>query len=59
MDINSYIAEVSGNWQPYRWLLLGAGASHYQQWPEDDFGVGLTRNKIFVNMTLIGPEWRF
>jgi len=59
VDINSYIAEVSGNWQPYRWLLLGAGASHYQQWPEDDFGVGLTRNKIFVNMTLIGPEWRF
>ena len=59
VDINSYIAEVSGNWQPYRWLLLGAGASHYQQWPGDDFGIGLTRNKIFVNMTLIGPEWRF
>lgn len=59
VDVNSYIVEVSGNWRPYRWLLLGAGASNYQQWPEDDFGVGLTRNKIFVNMTLIGPEWRF
>ncbi len=58
-DVNSYIAEVSGNWQPYQWLLLGTGVSTYQQWPGDDFGTGLTRNKVFVNMTLIGPEWRF
>lgn len=59
VDINSYITEVSGNWQPYRWLLLGAGLSHYQQWPGDNLGTGLTRNRIFVNLTLTGGEWRF
>lgn len=59
VGVNSYIVEVAGNWQPYRWLMLGAGLSHYQQWPEDDFDNGLKRNKIFMNATLIGGEWRF
>jgi len=59
VDLNSYIAEVSGNWQPYKWLILGTGISQYQQWPGDDLGTGLTRSKIFVNLTLTGGEWRF
>lgn len=59
VGVNSYIAEISGNWQPYQWLMLGAGLSHYQQWPEDTFDIGLKRSKIFVNATLIGGEWRF
>lgn len=59
VGVNSYIAEVSGNWQPYRWLMLGAGISHYQQWPEDTFDIGLKRSKVFLNATLIGGEWRF
>lgn len=57
--VNSYIVEVSGNWQPYRWLLLGAGLSHYQQWSDDSFDIGLRRNKVFLNATLIAGEWRF
>lgn len=59
VGVNSYIAEVSGNWQVYKWLLLGAGLSHYQQWPEDTFDRGLKRSKVFVNATLIGGDWRF
>lgn len=59
VGVNSYIAEVSGNWQLYKWLLLGAGLSHYQQWPEDTFDRGLKRSKVFVNATLIGGDWRF
>lgn len=59
VDIRSYITEVSGNWQPNRWIKLGAGVSHYRQWTEDGLGTGLRRNKIFVNITLSGGEWRF
>lgn len=59
VDINSYIAEVSGNWRPRRWVIIGAGLSHYQQWPGDNLGIGLTRNKVFLNVTFIGGEWRF
>lgn len=59
VDIRSYIAEVSGNWQANRWIRLGAGVSHYRQWTEDGLGTGLRRNKIFVNITLSGGEWRF
>lgn len=59
VGVNSYIVELSGNWQLYKWLMLGAGLSHYQQWPEDSFEIGLKRSKIFVNATLIGGEWRF
>jgi hypothetical protein len=59
VGVDSIVAEVSGNWQPYRWLILGAGLSHYQQWPEDSFDIGLKRNKVFINATLIGEAWRF
>jgi hypothetical protein len=59
VGVDSIVAEVSGNWQIYRWLILGAGLSHYQQWPEDSFDIGLKRNKVFINATLIGEAWRF
>lgn len=59
VGVNSIVAEVSGNWQPNKWLILGAGLSHYQQWPEDTFDIGLKRNKVFINATLIGEAWRF
>lgn len=59
VGVNSIVAEVSGNWQPNKWLILGAGLSHYQQWPEDSFDIGLKRNKVFINATLIGEAWRF
>lgn len=59
VGVNSIVAEVAGNWQPYRWLILGGGLSHYQQWPEDTFDIGLKRNKVFINATLIGEAWRF
>lgn len=59
VGVNSVVAEVSGNWQPNKWLILGAGLSHYQQWPEDTFDIGLKRNKVFINATLIGEAWRF
>lgn len=59
VGVDSVVAEVSGNWQPNKWLILGAGLSHYQQWPEDSFEVGLKRNKVFINATLIADAWRF
>lgn len=59
VDIRSYIAELSGNWQANKWVRLGAGVSHYRQWTEDGLGTGLRRNKVFVNITLSGGEWRF
>lgn len=59
VGVNSAMAEVSGNWQPNKWLILGAGLSHYQQWPEDTFEIGLKRNKVFINATLIADAWRF
>lgn len=59
VGVNSIVAEVAGNWQPYKWLILGGGFSHYQQWPEDTFDIGLKRNKVFINATLIGEAWRF
>lgn len=59
VGVNSIVAEVAGNWQPYKWLILGGGFSHYQQWPEDTFDIGLKRNKVFMNATLIGDAWRF
>lgn len=59
VGVNSVVAEVSGNWKPNKWLILGAGLSHYQQWPEDTFDIGLKRNKIFINATLIADAWRF
>jgi len=59
VGVNSVVVEVAGNWQPYKWLVLGAGLSHYQQWPEDSFDIGLKRNKVFINATLIGEAWRF
>jgi len=59
VGVNSIVAEVSGNWQVNKWLILGAGLSHYQQWPEDTFDIGLKRNKVFINATLIADAWRF
>lgn len=59
VSVNSVLVEVAGNWQPYKWLIFGAGLSQYQQWPEDTFDNGLKRNKVFINATLIGDVWRF
>lgn len=59
VDINSLIAGVTGRWLPYRWMEIGVGLSHFQQWTRDTIGDGLSRNRVFVNVTFIGPEWRF
>ncbi len=59
VDVNSYIAEAEATWLPYRWLQLGAGISHYQQWRSDDLGTNLTRNQAFINVTFISDDWRF
>lgn len=59
VDVNSYIVELSGNYRVNNWVLFGAGLSHYQQWTKDDFGEGLARNRVFVNVTLTGQAWRF
>lgn len=59
VDVNSYNVGARAGWQPYMWLGLGAGISHYQQWSGDDLGVGLARNIIYVNVTFTGNDWRF
>ncbi|MBI5644319.1 MAG: outer membrane beta-barrel protein [Deltaproteobacteria bacterium] len=59
VDINSYNAAINGKWQPYRWMYLGTGISHYQQWSKDNLGTGLARNIVYLNVTFVGNEWRF
>lgn len=59
VDFNGYIADAEAVWLPYRWLQLGVGVSHYQQWNGDDIGTNLSRNRAFVNVTFISDGWRF
>ncbi|MBI1911412.1 MAG: outer membrane beta-barrel protein [Deltaproteobacteria bacterium] len=59
VDMNSYDTSAQATWQAKRWMKFGAGVQHFQQWPKDNFGTGLTRNQVFVNVTFTGPEWRF
>lgn len=59
VDVNSYNAGFKGAWQPYKWMTVGAGVTHFEQWAKDDLASSLRRNQIFLNITFTGPEWRF
>jgi hypothetical protein len=58
-DTTSYNAGISCNWQTYSWMRLGLGYSRFQQWVEGTLVQDLSRDSVFVNITVVPSEWRF
>ncbi|MFQ5900231.1 MAG: hypothetical protein ACE5IH_01595 [Thermodesulfobacteriota bacterium] len=60
VDLLSYNAGVSGSWQPYTWMSVGIGYSHFQQEKESDTtkGEALSRDSVFLSIKVTPAVWR-
>ncbi|MBI5286914.1 MAG: hypothetical protein HY878_04905 [Deltaproteobacteria bacterium] len=59
VDTTSYNASIGGEWQPYSWMRVGVGYSRFQQWADGPLGEDLSRDQVFVNITVTPEGWRF
>lgn len=58
VDIHSYQAGVSANWQAKSWLAVGAGYSYFKQDSRGTSGIDAERNVLSVNFVLQPYEYR-
>ena len=56
-DLFIYGVEAGTNWRPYKWLSIGTGVSHYQQWASGT-AEDRARDEVFFNFTVSPVEWR-
>jgi hypothetical protein len=59
VDISSHRTGLDVTWRPYRWMSMGLGYSHLQQWSDSRFGDDLSRDQAYVNITLSPAAWVF
>lgn len=59
VDQSSYGAEIAWTWRAYKWLVLSAGASHFQQRSEGAIGGDFSRYNVFVNIAATTYDKRF
>ncbi len=58
VDLISYDGGITCMWQPYTWMNMGIGYSHFQQWSDTYIGGDISRDQVFVNLTTF-TEWRY
>lgn len=59
LDTTSYNAGISCDWQTYSWMRLGLGYSRFQQWVDGPLVQDISRDYVFLNITVVPSEWRF
>lgn len=59
LDTTSYNAGISCNWQTYSWMRIGLGYSRFQQWVDGPLVQDISRDYVFLNITVVPSEWRF
>lgn len=59
LDTTSYNAGISCDWQTYSWMRIGLGYSRFQQWVDGPLVQDISRDYVFVNITVVPSEWRF
>lgn len=57
--IKSYDASIRTDWRPDSWITVGAGYSRFQQWVDGPVGTDLSRDQVFVSVTVSSDGWRF
>lgn len=58
VDTSSYTAGVDAVWQAYKWMRVGTGYSHFQQWARDSLGEDIKSDQVSVNISIVPTEWR-
>ena len=59
LERTSYTASGGFDWQPLEWFSIDASYTHFQQWVKDALGDNMSRDQVFIGITVTPNELRF